>query len=213
MKNLIATLITLSFFIQVSFATVRTVSNHSAGGAQFSTLQAAYVACAVSGDTLLVEGTDIPYFLTFNQRWEKSITVIGIGFNPQKQMPKKTKFRFTDGLGLFLLRPGAAGSRFYGIEFTSRVELETGQGAVNNLVFEECWFAIDFYIGPNTSSTGFIFTNSVFYNDNTQNFFIENSQPSAGTFNNCIFDGHINGSSSPILDLSSITGQWKYRFR
>lgn len=200
MKNLITTLVASFILSNVCFATVRTVSNHPAGGSQYTNLQAAYTA-AVAGDTLILEGTDFAYFLTSSARWDKSITVIGIGFNPQKQIPKRVKIRNTDALSMFLLRSGASGSRFYGIEFTHRVELETGYGAMNNLVFEDCYFATDFYIGTNTSSTGFAFTNCVFYKDNGLNFNIDNSQASAGTFNNCIFDGYIDGKSNPNLNL------------
>ena len=65
-------------------AAVYTVNNApSTTIAQFSSIQAAINACAVSGDTVYVHGSPNQYsgFTIAN----KSIVVIGPGWNPEKQ--------------------------------------------------------------------------------------------------------------------------------
>lgn len=56
-KQIILAVLMMAITI-TTFATVHTVSNDAAGGAQYSSLQAAYNA-ATNGDTLLLEGTNI----------------------------------------------------------------------------------------------------------------------------------------------------------
>src|SRR5687767_14033193 len=66
--------------LNMAFATVRTVSNDTAGGAQYNSLHNAYNA-ANNGDTLLVEGTNLNYGVDngCNQFWNKNLMVIGAG--------------------------------------------------------------------------------------------------------------------------------------
>src|SRR5688572_32818164 len=117
MKITFAILSAFIIAINVTNGTVLTVSNDQAGGGQFNSLHAAYSA-ATNGDTLHLEGTNVSYFLGCGTFWEKSLTVIGIGFNPQKQNPRLTLIRNTDCHSCLHLRPGANGSKFYGIVFT-----------------------------------------------------------------------------------------------
>jgi hypothetical protein len=196
MKNSIFVFVAFFFLINASFATVRTVSNSPFGGAQYNSLWDAYVA-ASNNDTLLLEGTDIPYFLACGNRWEKNLVVIGIGFNPQKQNPRRAKIRETDCWGEFRLGNSADGTRFYGIEFNAVAT----EGQVLNFLFEGCKFNIvfDFWC---FGSTGFVFRNCVFDRNNDMNIGYGGCGAVwEGVITNCIFDGYIEGSSHPYTSL------------
>ena len=197
MKNLLLVLTVILAFINTSQATTRTASNSSAGGAQYSSLQAVYNA-SDHGDTILLEGTDIPYYLNNHQYFDKRVTVIGIGFNPEKQIPRKTILS-TTGFGVFYFRSGASGSSFYGVQFSHRLQLDHN---VNNLVFEDCSFSSDFNFNAK-SSTNFAFRNCVFDNDNNANVYIgAGNQSCVGTFTNCIFDGFIDGQEGQLVSAT-----------
>lgn len=200
MKNLITTLITLCFFTHASFATVRTLSNHPAGGAQYTNLQAAYGASS-NGDTLLIEGTDIEYVLgSCGSFWSKSLTVIGIGFNPSKQIPKRTKIRHTDCYSVFYIGSGGSGSSFYGIEFPNPVHVNSGP--LNNILFENCKFNAYFNFECN-STTNFAFRNCIFDANNALNLNFGNCTVSAtGIVSNCVFDGFIEGNNSTLAAVN-----------
>ena len=201
MKHTITILAAFFFMMNVGNATVLTVSNDPAGGAQYSSLQAAYNA-AVNTDTLLVEGTDITYSIpNCNVGWNKSLTVIGIGFNPQKQNPRRTYIGQTDNCccGEFVIRSGGNGSSFYGIIFSSGFRL---RGTMNTLTFEDCRFDGIFYFDNNTAS-GFSWKNCVFNNDNARAIEFSNSSViiSNMLISNCVFDGYIEGQNSPFITL------------
>lgn len=203
MKTSIITLILSILFFQESFCTIRTVSNHSAGGAQYASLRAAYDA-AVDNDTLLVEGTDIAYHLNnqCNFHWNKKLIVIGIGYNPNKQVAKRTKFQNTHcGSGDdWHFGFGASGSVFYGIEFLNHTRCyET----VNNIRFENCKFNVAFFFQDNAPSNSCSFINCVFDGNNVYNFrFPSGAQPVNCLISNCIFDGYIEGFLNPLLTVS-----------
>lgn len=185
--------ITLLVIYMNSFATVRTVSNDPSGGAQYSTLQAAYNASA-NGDTILLEGTDMAYQITnFDMWWSKALTVIGIGFNPSKQVPRKTTIMITNGSGGFPIGPGGSGSQFYGITFTPNVVMT---GTVNNVVFSDCRFALSFS-SQDYTCTGFVFTNCIFDNDNAVSLYLAGNGGSY-LITNCVLDGWIDGNNSNI---------------
>ena len=200
MKKIIMLLTLAVFNICLSYAAVRTVSNHPAGGALYSNLEAAYNNSS-NGDTLLIEGTDIPYFLPGCPAapWVKSLTVIGIGFNPDKQIPKRAKIG-TQGCAStfdFLITGSGSGSSFYGIEFTSGVGTSTTT-ALNNIVFEDCKFNVDFNFIC-TPTTNFAFRNCIFDGDNNANLLFGQCGTSAtGIISNCVFDGYVSGNNSPL---------------
>ena len=196
MKKLFTLIILMTFSFYLSHATVRTVSNHPAGGSQYSSLEAAYNASS-NGDTLLVEGTDIVYFLSCTG-WAKSLTVIGIGFRPDKQIPMRTKIRKMDCWNEFRMHPGSSASKFYGIEFTNPVI--THEGAVSNMVFEDCKFSSYFSFGG--AATNFAFRNCIFDRDNEMDLGFGYAGSATGTISNCVFDGYILGYSS---STSSVT--------
>ena len=81
MKKSILLLAAIASIASATHANVLTVSNDLAGGSQYSTLLGAY-SIALSGDTLLIEGTNTVYQAP--APWAKQLVVIGIGFNPNK---------------------------------------------------------------------------------------------------------------------------------
>lgn len=197
-------LLTVSVLLTLSMhATVRTISNHPAGGSQYTSLLDAYNA-ASNGDTLLLEGTDIDYSHNYASTWDKSLTVIGIGYNPDKQHPRLTRIAhfFYSWNGRFMISASGSGSRFYGIYFVGGDGIYL-DGAVNNLVFESCRFAYEFRIQGNTISN-LSFTNCVFDGDNATNFSIggTGNVVSGLMFTSCVFDGRIDGgSNNPYVSM------------
>ncbi len=200
MKNLILTAV-LAIATLSSFATVRTVSNHPNGGAQYSTLAAAYAA-ASTGDTLLIEGTDIYYESVGScsaANFTKSLTLVGIGINPIKQNPKRTIIAEWTGCSPNMeITSGASGSKFYGIEFSYGLYLSSG---ISNIVFENCKFNADFNFNTETAS-GIIFRNCIFDNDNALNIEFSTNLVEAD-FQNCIFDGYINAPATNLTITST----------
>lgn len=88
MNKLLTLSVLFLLFTFCSFGRVITVSNHPMMGSQDSTLVQAYSDASI-GDTLLLEGTDIPYeFGGDLDPWNKSLVVIGIGINPQNGVSK-----------------------------------------------------------------------------------------------------------------------------
>lgn len=203
MKTLLLTLIALFAVTETALATVYTVSNHIAGGAQYTNLRDAYDA-ATNGDTLLLEGTDINYHISYqcNFHWNKELTVIGIGFNPSKQNPKRTKITAThcnEGHAFHIGNAGS-GSEFYGIEFMNEVRVyETS----NNLLFENCKFNLRLYFQDGASTTGLAIINCIFdaNNDRVLDFGGAGAQVTA-LINNCVFDGYIFGNGSQYVSAS-----------
>lgn len=196
MKKLITIILILALQTTMTRAAVLTVSNSLLGGAQYSSLWDAYLAAVSGQDTLSVEGTDIPYFLPCHAVWEKNLIVIGIGFNPQKQYPLRSKIRDTDCQGgLFYLSSLASGSAFYGIEFTHSVVL-TGAGNTSDLLFEDCIFDVTFDCGG-VSLSSFVFRNCIFTRDNDVNFVLTGGSPTyQGVITNCVLDGYILANSN-----------------
>lgn len=164
-------------------ATVRTVSNDPAGGAQYSTLQAAFNA-STNGDTLLIEGTNGNY--SISGEWSKSLTVIGIGFNPSKQLPRRTKFSGS----VTTIAAAGSGSRFYGIEYMSGLTLGFA-AAVSNVLFEDCKFNANgsFDIGGGTTATNFTFRNCLFHGE------FRASYGNNILFANCILDSRLHNGT------------------
>jgi hypothetical protein len=178
-----------------SFATVRTVSNDPIGGSQYNTLIAAYNASSAN-DTLLIEGTDIAYFVN-TTKWDKKLIVIGIGFNPQKQNARRTFFtQFSDVSGVFSLNSGASGSRFYGITFDYKVRFEQN---VSDLAFEDCQIEEFQFNGKTAYNIAF---RNCHFNSDANNNLSFSGDPISNTgilISNCIFDGYISGNSNSAL--------------
>ncbi len=174
-----------------SQAIVLTVSNHPAGGSQYSNLQDAFTA-ANSGDTIMLEGSNNAYFLNLNcyGDWYKPLVVIGHGFNPQKQMPRTSKISLTGSChGQFQFGANSGGTKFFGIEFLNSVGLSGTN--INNISFYNCKFNSTFTLGNNSSNIlykncVFIYTGPCLTTNGIANLLITN----------CIFNGYIEGSSN-----------------
>jgi len=205
MKTILGILISFLVLSSSTFAIVRTVSNDPAGGSQFTTLQLAYNASA-TGDTLLLEGTGLNYFIA--DYWSKNLVVIGIGFNPQKQNPRRSMIQYTwpGGATMFGLNTSAGGSKFYGIEFTGNfngvISIQLNS-PTNNILFEDCKF--NFLINfANYSVSNWVFRNCIFDYNNAVNIQVGgiNSLITNILFSNCVFDGYIEGSINPNVNFT-----------
>lgn len=203
MKHTLTILAAFVTMMNVASATVLTVSNDPKGGAQFASLQAAYNA-AVNGDTLLIEGTNINYTMAnCNSGWNKSLTAIGIGFNPQKQSPRLSLFANTDQCccGEFVMYGGSSGSKFYGLIFPNGVRL---RGSASDLLFENCKFdgSPNFNI-ENVTASNLTWRNCIFNGNNLSNINFSNGNVTNSNMlvSNCIFDGYIEGQNSPFITL------------
>ncbi len=179
-----------------SMAAVFTVSNSPLGGAQYSSLDAAYNA-ANNGDTLILEGTNIEYYLA-SASWNKQLTVIGGGLNTNKENFKKTYIRNNNGWGEFRLGT-ASGSSFHGISYTRPVGLSQ---PVSNISFENCEFIDSWYgkgfITFNFAISGMAFRNCIFGQDNGTNLELGSSAVANMSFFSCIFDGQIFGYNNDM---------------
>lgn len=196
-------LLTVTVLLTLSLhATVLTVSNDPAGGAQYSTLLDAYNA-AINGDTLMLEGTNIDYSLG-SVSWAKSLAVIGIGFNPQKQNPRRSRivkaFNYENNVRL---ENGGSGSKFYGIEF---VGIQYNRCVIlgancSNYIFENCRFASNIEFN-NQTAFNFIFKNCIFDNNNNPNITFSSSAANTNiVITNCVFDGYLQGNSNQYISL------------
>ncbi len=188
-------ILVLAIFAAVTFkanATVRTVSNDPAGGAQFSTLAAAYTAAA-NGDTLLIEGTNIAHTAP-SPSWQKQLVVIGIGFNPSK-----LNYRLSQISGIFINSAGN-GSKFYGINFTADVQANS---IINNYSFSDCSFSATFRFNGQANCSNLSFVNCIFTGGG--NNFDANGGPanySNVLLTSCVFNGWIEGNSNTTGTLT-----------
>lgn len=148
--------IALLITFQISYATVRTTSNDIRGGSQYNTLQAAFDN-SMNGDTILLEGTDQPYNIL--DSWNKSLVVIGTGYNPQKQNPKTSKISASPNFGIFMLDSNGNGSRFYGIEFATGIN-SNGSLSINNYQFMNCKFQS--ILNMNNGCQNLVYKNCIF---------------------------------------------------
>lgn len=195
MKNLFysfATLLATTYALQ---ATVYTVSNHPLGGAQFSNLKAAYDS-ASSGDTLYLEGTNIPY--TYStvytyQGFNKQLTLVGTGFNPNVFPAKRT---IISRLGAYSSEAnffsGSSGSSFFGITFSERVQI---QSSGISLIFEDCSFS-EFVDFTGNITGQLTFRNCVFTDNNSTNISLPNSAAVTILLFNSVLNGSIEGSNN-----------------
>jgi hypothetical protein len=193
--TLIAFLTALAFGAN---AAVLTVSNHPQGGAQYGSLQSAYNA-ANAGDTLLLEATDLVYFLEGGYSyWDKSLVVIGGGLNAEKDISKQTIINHSYQ-SEFRMRSAGNGSKFYGIVFAPGGYLGFWDN-VNNYTFENCQFEKHF-ANHNYHCNSIVFRNCIFNEDNAHNYNFPGSATASTVFSNCIFDGYIHGNNNPNLTV------------
>jgi hypothetical protein len=187
-----------------AFSTVRTVSSNPATIGQFTTIQAAIDASADS-DTVYVYGSPNSYAIFTIQ--DKKITVIGPGWNPDKNLPLTA---IVDG-AIFRNSPAGGspdGSELQGLIFLSTIRPSAnnvgGDLAVNNLRFIRCQFN-----GPlnwDLASSGFLIEGCIFYN--TLNFI------GTFTYQNFLFQNNLFFFSVCCMGspLTSLTNSVNVRF-
>ncbi len=201
MKTSIFTLFAFAAFTFSASATVLTVNNSPLGGGQYATLDSAYND-AVNGDTLYLEGTNIPYAFAAcpfpYPTFDKSLTVIGIGFNPETTVNKRSILEGTDCLNSLYLGAGATGSRFYGLVIPniSNSNNGIGSGPISDLVFEDCEIenSASFSSFP---VNGIVFRNCIF-DGASRDIHLQSSATLSSSIvvSNCVLDGYIDGGGS-----------------
>jgi hypothetical protein len=117
------------FFAFTVHATVWTVSNNPETAGQFTSCQAAIGdAGVVDGDTLYLVGSLTSYGSIY---LNKSLTVIGTGHHPQKEMVLKSKVTIINFSG------NADGSSIIGLDISSMVDDDYG---AENISIFRCYF-------------------------------------------------------------------------
>ena len=142
----------------------------------------------------MIQGTNLNY--TFpSSRLEKSLVLIGSGFNSDVDGHKLTIISNCCGYGNVLLYAAATGSKFYGIVFGPQVSFSQ---ATSNLTFENCRFDNQVRFNNHTSNN-VTFRNCAFTSDNNENVYLPNTAPITTVFENCIFDGWIQAHNNGTL--------------
>jgi hypothetical protein len=180
--NLTLYLIFASFILK---AATYTCSNSPLGGAQFDNLQNAYNACNSSGDTILLENTNINYLFTTS--WNKNIVLIGGGLSSEKRSIIQTIF-FS-----FSIDPNANGSEFQGILFLNYLQIVNG---VEDITFSNCLINNIEGVRFDANATNIGFINCIFAGGAGRKILLSSTstQSVSAFFSNCIFDGFIDGA-------------------
>jgi hypothetical protein len=186
------------------FATVRTVSSNPATLGQFSTIQAAIDASADS-DTVYVYGSPNTYPIFTIQ--DKKITVIGPGWNPDKNLPLQA---IVAGANIRNSPAGGSpdGSELQGLIFSNTVNVcqnaVGGDFGVNNIRLIRCQF--NFPVQWDLASSGFLIEGCIFYN--SQNF------NGSATYQNLLFQNNMFFFSVCCLgqQFSALTNSVNVRF-
>ena len=203
MKKVIFLIVVVMVNFQ-AFSTVRTVSSNPATLGQFSAIQAAIDASADS-DTVYVYGSPNIYAGFTIQ--DKKITVIGPGWNPDKNLPLTA---IVDGAIIRNSPAGGSpdGSEFHGLIFSTTIRPSAlnvgGDLAVNNVRFIRCQF--NGALNWDLASNGFLIEGCIFYN--TLNF------NSTLTYQNFLFQNNLFFFSTCCLGslIGSLTNSVNVRF-
>lgn len=131
MKKILSTLIIILVYNNV-FATVRTVSNNSNVLGQYPSLTTA-IGASLNGDTIYLSGSPLLYSAS---NVAKNVTIIGTGFNPQKQNPIVSR------IGTISISTGIV--KFLGLEIDSlKFTSATGECEVHNSLLNNGYFVYD----------------------------------------------------------------------
>ncbi len=191
MKQLLSFLL-LAFSVS-SFATVLTVSNTPSTLAQFNNINTA-VTAAASGDTIYIHGSPNAYF-AFTQT-NKQLTIIGAGWNPDKNLPFTVQIP-----GCTITGAACANSEYQGIVFTGTLNINSAKP--DNLRFiRNHFFNNDISINQGSVTyNGYLFEGNLFDNSainatsssTYQNFLLQNNYFfENGTIRDANFNGFFN---------------------
>lgn len=160
MKNIITTLAAI-FIVTVTNATVHTLNNNNPSPGQFTTLAAAY-GFANGGDTIYISGSPISYGdLTIIKN---NLTLIGTGFNPQKQNALKSELGY--------ISIDATNCTLIGIVVQQIMDIYAGSS--NNFKISNC--LVNSFYTDNSQGGTYTFENNLLYNINIRNG-ISNGNP------------------------------------
>lgn len=193
MKKSIPFVLFTLLMVQMSFATVRTVSNSPATLAQFNTIQAA-VNASMSGDTILVHGSPVNYggFTVTS----KQLVLLGPGFNPNVQSSLNAKINGNINFNGSACKK----SELHGFEMVSNsIEIQSSMDSV--YFYRNIIINMGMVNGVGTVS-GFIFRGNYFKGGISTHPFSD--------FHNCLFENNVfvctncisgitNGANSNIL--------------
>lgn len=195
----------LLFFLSLnfsgSFAVIRTVSNDINIPAQFTTFDAAYTASA-PGDTIYLHGSSTNYIVA-GSVIAKAITIIGPGFNPDKQYKLPASFSGNVSIGV-------SNVHIFGIN-NKNFSFALAFG-ITNCTISRCYFNNINMTATNTNiliegccwQTGTVFFFSGL-NNTLINCVINRLVFSAGT-QNCTIDHNTILAFS--IDFSNLTNSW-----
>jgi hypothetical protein len=195
-------------------ATILTVSNFSGSPAMYGSIIQAIDAAAID-DTILIHASGSPYTFENNAGFNKRLVVIGSGWGANAV---KIKGYTADCCGHAVnFVPGAEGSFFRGIEFTSLCGISASQ-----LIFQSCRFNPEdgnssirtntpagcpgFCGGSETSSQDLVFQNCYF---NTRIAGLNND--SNYLFENCIFQNFV-GANVGLEGNETAVGTFQHTF-
>lgn len=122
--TLFSLLLTLAYFAS---ATVITVDNNGNAPAGVYTSVATAITDATAGDTLLLIPSSSSYG---NMNVTKELTIIGVGFNPDMEIP------FTSRVNNTSIYTAASGTKLIGLEITGSLTLGNTSGSLTNVVVE-----------------------------------------------------------------------------
>lgn len=180
----------------VASATIRTVSNVPSTLAQYNTIQAAIDASSAN-DTVYVHGSPNAYasFTITN----KKLTIIGPGWNPDKNLP------FTASVpGMTITGTNSSGTEIQGLVVTSTIDLNTNHP--DNMRFIRNYFTggqLIYMVQGSTTYIGYLFEGNVFDNSymngtsssTYQNFLIQNNY----FYNSgCCVSTQVNGFANSV---------------
>lgn len=168
----------ISFFCIYAQAAVRTVNNNNPSPGQYTTLQAA-IDAAASGDTIYVSGT---FFNYGSVNVNKTLTIIGTGHNPQKQMTLTSQMDWIYFNNAAAKKSRIIGMNLYGIYPTAN--------NVDSIYIERCKIRYRVQLSA-VSGLDYWFIDGNYFenNDGTSNVYLGNNTFNWIVFRNNVFNG------------------------
>ncbi len=206
MKNIKTILIsaTLLFFITQSYAQNILVADNNPGAPSgthvYNTLGGA-IAAAVAGDIIHVIPSATSYGTVEILEANDSISIIGIGFNPDKDGPQLST--------VAEIRVSGSGIRIAGLTVTDDIYLGWTAGNYSGLAIENSDVS---YINSNTSTafsmSNVIVRNCIIYNQSTSNITGINftNRVNNSIITNNIIVGYPGTSTSPASSINAYNG-------